>query len=195
MFDNGERRRLVDHLRRTGIQMALVLGAKHFSKFRPGFKRRQSGMRCDETMTVPDECQEFLALFGVQINLAMTKKEDPLDVAQARPAARRHTIGFERGVGDDVRIGANERVPPTGLVAEPFDDRERVRSESVLGYAVSRVGPREQYLARRCGIASTAAAAAALRSGFALATGSRLLRSRRLRQEQRATDGHDQGRQ
>ena len=67
----------------------------------------------------------------------------PSTLAQARPAARRRPVGLLRLIEDDVRVGADERVPEARVVAEPLDDRQRVRREGVLRLAISRVRPGE----------------------------------------------------
>jgi hypothetical protein len=69
-------------------------------------------MRRDESLSgVMHEPQQIRSACGVELDLPMTQEKDGIDVAEAWATAgwlsRRH-LGMTR---DDVRIGANVRVP------------------------------------------------------------------------------------
>ena len=76
------------------------------------------------------------------------RKKIASTLARLGPPLAGSPVGHQRALRDDVRVGADVGVVGAGLVAEPLDDRERVRDRVVLGDAVAGVGPDEQRLAR-----------------------------------------------
>src|SRR6187431_1132768 len=115
-------------------------------------------MGSHETFAFPHELQQLFALRRIERNLAVSHEEDRVDVAEIRSTARGRSVGLLRRGRDDVRVGADERVPLAGLVAKLLDDRERVADRLVLGLTVARVRPCEDALARRAAATATTAA-------------------------------------
>src|SRR5262245_7127945 len=141
MLHYWERLFFVNHLTGPSVQVTLILTAKHFAKLRPRLKRGQAGVSGNKAMPISHECQQFFLLLRTDVDFAMTEEKNAINVAQAGTTARRSSVGLERCVGNNIRIGTNECVPESGFVAEALDDRQRMRSEFVLSDAVARIRP------------------------------------------------------
>ena len=169
MLDDGVIWLLADDASRARVEVSAVLGAQHLTEFRPRLERRQARVRSDEPLPAAYERQKFGLLRIGDRHVAVAEEEDAVNIAQARASARGRPVGLLCLIEDDVRIGPDERVPEARVVAEPLDDRQRVRGERVLRLAVSRIRPREQRLAHaRLGAPSAAPALPSTRAPAAL---------------------------
>jgi hypothetical protein len=87
--------------------------------------KSKNSIACDfqegQFSTSPDSSAELTE------RVAVPKKEDPVDIIQTRPPACGRSGGFESGVGHNVGIRSNVRIPQTGLITQALHDCERMR--------------------------------------------------------------------
>src|SRR6266545_3124930 len=111
-------------------------------------------MRRHEPLAIVlDERQQIRALLSGQVDFAHAEKENRVEVIQVADVElfaggnagpfREH----DRLPGDQLRVGADERVVVARFTAEAFDRRHGVRDRIVL-IAVANVSPRQHMLAR-----------------------------------------------
>src|SRR5580765_2134341 len=109
--------------------------------------------RHEPLAVVPDERQQVRALLARQVDFAHAEKEDRVEVVQVADVElfaggdagpfRKH----DRVPGDQLRVGADERVVVARFTAQALDGRQGVRDRIVL-IAVLDVGPCQQVFAR-----------------------------------------------
>ncbi len=171
MLRRREGRVLVDHHPGSGDRVSVEARPDQLAELRPGLERGQTDVRCHEAMAVANELQELVLLRRIERHIAMAGKENRVHVGEVRSATGGRAVGLLRALRNDVRVGADERVPHAGLVAEPLDGRQRMADRIVLRLAVAGVGPREHAFSRWAAAAAPRAATGPLACAWSLLSG------------------------
>src|SRR5262245_38917988 len=119
--------------------MLVETAAGHATVFGPGEKGRRGRMGHDIPFAiVAHEAQQVLALLRVEIELVNAEEEDRaevIEIARQKLLAGRDAgalLEEDRGLGDRLRISADDRVVEARLPAEALDRTQGMRDRIVL---------------------------------------------------------------